>query len=204
MDPFGGPFWIQKETKKEALIFLHLHEHQKWLCLWTTEKPANRSIHPSILKEKCAFRLDESTPARVPSRRNAYFFGYIDRCLTYLAHFCPLQTCSGTCSEPQNGPFWVFIGAQKATTSCPKRSCTHCLLHTCNFLKTPSTTLVSIIMHSRMRSKKAFPRQLLDIGRRDWCTKGTVAGLVRRAIGRSVQFFVYTFSLPVQLEIRRP
>ena len=100
---FWAPNALQKGTKNKALLFLHLHEHQKWLCLWTIEKPA---------KEKCAFRLDESTPARVPSRRNAYFLGYIDRCLTYLAHFCPLQTCSRTCSEPQNGPFWMFIGTQ--------------------------------------------------------------------------------------------
>ena len=146
MDPFGGPFWIQKETKKEALIFLHLHEHQKWLCLWTTEKPANRYIHPSILKEKCAFRLDGSTPARVSSRRNAYFFEHIDRCLTYFAHFRWSQTCSGTSLGPQNEALWLPIEAKKATKSWLERSCTIWLLHTCQFLKKPSTMWVSIVM----------------------------------------------------------
>ena len=77
--------------------------------------------------------------------------------------FVRCRPAQGPVQNPNMDLFWVFIGAQKATTSCPKRSCTLCLLHTCNFLKTPSTTLVSIIMHNECVPKKHFHVNFLTL-----------------------------------------
>ena len=53
--PFAGVLGTQNGTIKKAVIFINLHDQRKGFRFSATEKPANRHIHPTILKKNRRF-----------------------------------------------------------------------------------------------------------------------------------------------------